>query len=307
MERITLTTEVSKEYQLLDSGREEKLEKYGSLLLSRPDPQALWEKRLSPSRWQAADGRFVRKGKEGEWKTRADFPKEWQITFGGFVFAIRATSFKHTGLFPEQLPNWEWLKEKLQAAKYTEPPKVLNLFGYTGGATLAAASLGAQVTHVDASKVAVTWAKENAKLSGLGEKPIRWIIEDALTFVKREIRRGNTYDGIIMDPPAFGHGPKKELWKIEEDLLELFSLCEQLLPKKPLFLLVSGYAAGYSPLALGYNLARFEKKHGGTVECGDLAIKEAQSERLLPCGIFGRWSSVSTGDTVDSKPLFEVG
>jgi 23S rRNA (cytosine1962-C5)-methyltransferase len=201
MERITLTTEASKEYQLLDSGREEKLEKYGRLLLSRPDPQALWEKHLSPSRWQAADGRFIRKGREGEWKTNATFPKEWQITFGGFVFAIRATSFKHTGLFPEQLPNWEWLKERLQAAKYTESPKVLNLFGYTGGATLAAAAAGAQVTHVDASKVAVTWAKENARLSGLSEKPTRWIIEDTLTFVKREIRRGNTYDGIIMDPP----------------------------------------------------------------------------------------------------------
>lgn len=284
MERLILTTRPAEQYELLDSGREEKLERYGDIVLARPDPQALWEKRLGQGEWLKAQGRFERTGKEGIWHER-DLPKVWQIQFGGFTFNIRPTSFKHTGLFPEQLSNWEWIKENISGS-----PKVLNLFAYTGGATLAAAATGAEVTHVDSSKTAVAWARENAALSGLAEKPIRWIVEDVLVFVKREIKRGSKYDAIIMDPPAFGHGPKKELWKIEEDLLELFQLCEQLLSEKPLFVLVSGYAAGYSPLALAYNLEGFEKKFGGNVECGDLTIEEKGSGRLLPCGIFGRWS-----------------
>lgn len=287
MEKITLITKPSHQYALLDSGREEKLERYGDLLLARPDPQALWEKRLSAGEWAKADGRYIRSGREGEWKTRAGFPKEWQIEFGGLRFSIRPTSFKHTGLFPEQLSNWEWAREIITGAG--RPVSVLNLFGYTGGASLAAASAGATVTHVDASKTAVAWASENAALSGLSEKPIRWIVEDALLFVKREIKRGKRYDAIIMDPPAFGHGPKNELWKIEEDFLELMRLCEELLSENPLFVLVNGYAAGYSPLAFAYNLESFEKKFGGSIEYGDLAIAEEGSERVLPCGIFARW------------------
>jgi len=293
MKRITLTTPPSRDYELLDSGQEEKLERYGGVLLSRPDPQALWEKRLPESEWAKAAGRYERKGREGEWHAK-HLPDEWPLEFGGLKFLIKPTSFKHTGLFPEQQPNWEWVEAKI---KEKPQSKVLNLFGYTGGASLAAAKAGAEVVHVDASKTAVAWARENAKLSGLESAPIRWIIEDALLFVKREVKRGNTYDGIIMDPPAFGHGPKNELWKIEEDLLELIKLCAQLLSDKPLFFLINGYAAGYSPLAFAYNLEPLIKKFGGGLEYGDLTIEEkgglpGQGGRLLPCGIFARWSSI---------------
>lgn len=291
MEKKTLVCVPQAEYELLDSGEEEKLERYGQIVLARPDPQALWLKKLSVKEWAKADGAFERKGKEGEWHTKENFPTQWPISFGGLRLAIRATSFKHTGLFPEQLSNWEWMKEQLVSHKPVTQPKILNLFAYTGGATLAAVEAGAQVTHVDASKTAVSWARENAELSGLSDKPIRWIVDDVLAFVTREIKRGNKYDAILLDPPAFGHGPKDELWKIEEDLLELISLCEKLLSDTPIFVLISGYAAGYSPLALAYNLEQFVKKYRGKVECGDLAIEEKGSGRLLPCGIFGRWSA----------------
>ena len=287
MERITLKTTSSKDYELLDSGGEEKLERYGDVLLSRPDPQALWNKQLGEGEWEKADGRFVREGREGKWEAKNELPKEWPVEFGGLKFLIRPTSFKHTGLFPEQLSNWGWMQELIQAAG--GPVSVLNLFGYTGGATLAAAQAGAQVVHVDASKTAVAWARENAELSGLKDKPIRWITEDVLVFVKREIKRGSRYDAIIMDPPAFGHGPSDELWKIEEDLIPLIELCMQLLSDKPLAFLINGYAAGYSPLAFAYNLEPLTKKFGGEIEFGDLTIEEKGSERLLPCGIFARW------------------
>lgn len=302
MERLTLTTKPSGGYELIDSGQEEKLERFGEVLLARPDPQALWEKRLGAGEWQKAAGRFERESKDGRWI--GDLPKEWQIDFGGLTFIIRPTSFKHTGLFPEQLSNWEWAAEILASRspspstrlgahvqQESQPPSVLNLFGYTGGATLAAAAAGAKVTHVDASKTAVAWARENAKLSGLEERPVRWITEDALKFVNREIKRGTKYDAIIMDPPAFGHGPGGELWKFEEHFLELAKLCRELLSDKPLFILMNGYAAGYSPLAFAYNLESFEKKWGGEVEYGDLAIAEKGSDRVLPCGIFARWQA----------------
>lgn len=313
MERITLTTPSSDGYELLDSGREEKLERFGDVILRRPDPQALWEKKLGEEEWQKANGVYVREtGEAGKWTGKLG--KEWQIEFGGLKFLIKPTSFKHTGLFPEQLSNWEWMTERIQEVRgsvsqadgsrssefstenYATPEslpvsaqKVLNLFGYTGGASLAAAKAGASVTHVDASKSAVTWASENAKLSGLGEAPIRWIVEDVTLFVRREIARGNKYDAIIMDPPAFGHGPKDEIWKIEQNLLELIELCGQLLSDTPLFFLINGYAAGYSPLAFAYNLEQFEKKFGGSIEYGDLEIAEKGSGRVLPAGIFARW------------------
>lgn len=285
MTRLTLTTQPSAEYELLDSGREEKLERFGDFVLARPDPQALWEKSLGEGEWQKAAGRYERKGKEGVWHAK-NLPKEWQIEFGGLKFLIKPTSFKHTGLFPEQLSNWEWMQDALRKST---APTVLNLFGYTGGATLAAAKTGAKVTHVDASKTAVAWARENAKLSGLEEKPIRWIVEDVLVFVTREIKRGVKYDAVIMDPPAFGHGPGGELWKIEEDFLKLIELCGEMLSDKPLFVLINGYAAGYSPLAFAYNLEKFQKKSGGTIEYGDLTIAQKGSERVLPAGIFARW------------------
>jgi 23S rRNA (cytosine1962-C5)-methyltransferase len=281
MEKITLKTVPSKEYELLDSGDEEKLERFGAFTLSRPDPQALWPKRLGEEEWAHAEGRFERRGQEGIWHSN-NLPKQWEIEFGGFRFAIKPTSFKHTGIFPEQEPNWKWIESQ-------KPKIVLNLFAYTGGATLAAARAGASVTHVDASKTAVTWAKENAALSKLEHAPIRWIVEDVITFVEREIKRGNRYDMIIMDPPAFGHGPKDELWKFEEHFLQLIKLCEQLLSEAPVGILINGYAAGYSSHAFAYNLERFSKKFGGNVVHGDLSIQEKGSERLLPCGIFARW------------------
>ena len=287
MERITLTTHPAKDYELLDSGEEEKLERYGAYMLARPDPQALWEKKLPDSVWAAADARFVRKGREGEWTVKPAVPKEWEVVFGGLQLLIKPTSFKHTGLFPEQEPNWTWLRETITVAG--RPVSVLNLFGYTGGATLVAAQAGANVVHVDASKTAVAWARENAVRSGLADESIRWIVEDVLFFIRREIKRGSRYDLIIMDPPAFGHGPKDELWKIEEHLLELMKLCKELLTKKPLGIQMSGYAAGYSPLAFAYNLEPFVEKYGGSLEYGDLTIEEKGSGRLLPCGIFARW------------------
>jgi 23S rRNA (cytosine1962-C5)-methyltransferase len=287
MERINLLAKPTGDYALLDSGSEEKLEKYSEFVLARPDPQALWEKHLPEAEWLKAQGRYSREDGEGKWESNG-LPKEWSLKYGGLTFIIRPTSFKHTGLFPEQLPNWDWVGEKVRGAG--KSVNVLNLFAYTGGATLAAARAGANVTHVDASKTAVAWARENAEASGLSEAPIRWITEDVLVFLKREIKRGNKYDAIIMDPPAFGHGPGGELWKIEENLLDLMKLCLELMSETPLFVLMSGYAAGYSSLAFGYNLDIFEKKFGGTTECGDLAIAEEGSERILPCGIFARWS-----------------
>lgn len=295
MQRLTLTTPPIGDYALIDSGEEQKLERYGNVLLARPDPQALWPKRLDEAEWAKANGRFVRRGREGKWMHK-DLPKEWQIKFGDFQFHIKPTSFKHTGLFPEQYSNWQWVMQRIKGAGRPQVPsgaeggvKVLNLFGYTGGATLAAAAAGAQVTHVDASKSVVAWASENAKLSGLGDKPVRWIVEDVLVFLRREVKRGNKYDGIVMDPPAFGHGPKDELWKFDEHFLELMTLCQQVLSDQPLFVLVNGYAAGYSPLAFAYNLESVQKKWGGEVEFGDLTIAEEKGGRELPCGIFARW------------------
>lgn len=284
MERKTLITKPEGGYVLIDSGLEQKLERYGDVLLARPDPQALWPKRLGEGEWAKAQGRFERKGKEGVWHAQ-NLPKEWEISYGGFTFLIKPTSFKHTGLFPEQLANWQWIEEHIKPGA-----KVLNLFGYTGGASLAAAAAGAEVTHIDASKTAVSWASENAKRSGLGDKPIRWIVEDAITYLEREVKRGNTYDAVIMDPPAFGHGPKDELWKFEEHFLKLMELVGKLLSDKPLFVLINGYAAGYSPLAFAYNLEPLTKKYGGTIEYGDVAIAEEDSQRVLPCGIFARAS-----------------
>ncbi len=296
MERITLVTRASADYELLDSGLEEKLERYGKLALSRPDPQALWLKKLADEMWAQADALYVRTKGEGDWRIKTELPKEWPIKIGGLTMGIRATSFKHTGIFPEQVPNWEWLQTIIKNAletKEKESVSVLNLFGYTGGASLAAAQAGAEVCHVDASKTAVAWARENAAASGLSEKPIRWIIEDVITFVEREIKRGNRYDVILMDPPAFGHGPKDELWKFEEHFLELIKLCGELLTEKPVGMLINGYAAGYSSLSFAYNLEPLVEKFGGTLQYGDLTIEESASKRLLPCGIFARWSRLN--------------
>lgn len=278
-------------YELLDSGDEEKLERFGEYVLARPDPQALWEKRLPLSEWRKADAWFERKGKEGKWHVKESLPKEWPITYGDITLSIRPTSFKHVGLFPEQISNWEWMKQIVTKSN-RQNINVLNLFAYTGGATLSLARVGASVAHVDASKVANQWARENAKLSGLEGAPIRWLTEDVLTFMKREARRGVKYDGILMDPPAFGHGPKKELWKIERDFLALMKHATALLSEKPLFVLVSGYAAGYSSRMIENNMFTLKDTHGGIIERGELELSETKSGRVLPCGIYGRWTSI---------------
>ena len=281
-------TKPSEGYSLLDSGNDEKLEQYGEFVFRRPDPQALWTKHLDDKNWNRANAVFARDGKKGDWNLKPGLPERWPISFSNLQFWIRPTSFKHTGLFPEQSTNWDWMREKIKAAK--RPVSVLNLFGYTGGASLACAQAGAEVCHVDGSKVAIQWGKDNALLSGLEDKPIRWILDDARAFVKREIKRGNKYDGIILDPPAFGHGPNKELWKIEEHLVELLQMCREIMTDEPLFFLINGYASGYSAIAYENNLKELFSASGGSFEMGELAIAEKDSGRLLPCGIFARWS-----------------
>jgi len=290
-----LTTNPGAEYELLDSGEGEKLERFGEYILARPDPQALWQKLLPATEWKRTHGYFTRDSDKGEWSLAEGVPSKWQIAFGGLKFWIKPTAFKHTGLFPEQQSNWQWLEERIatsaeMASAEIEKPEILNLFGYTGGATLACAKAGAKVVHIDSSKAAVTWARENAEASGLGDKPVRWIIEDARIFVEREIRRGRKYAGIIMDPPAFGHGPENEVWKIEEHFLPLVEHCKKLLADNPLFFLINGYSAGYSAIAYENNLLSLKKQFGGEIEIGELTIAE-KSGRLLPSGIFARWSS----------------
>ncbi len=285
---MILITNKTKDYELLDSGDGYKLERYGNIVFSRPDPEALWKKKASKETWSRADAIFVRNGKTGAWQLSKNVPKKWDINFGDFTFAIRPTSFKHTGLFPEQKENWIWMDKIIK--KENRPIKVLNLFAYTGGASLACAKAGAEVCHVDGSKVAVAWARENAELSLLSEKPIRWIVDDCVAFLKKEVKRGNKYDAIVMDPPAFGHGPKDELWKIEESFMTLMNLCKNVLSDDPLFFLINGYTAGYSPIAYQNCLKDIMESFNGTVEVGELVIAESNSERLLPSGIFARWS-----------------
>jgi 23S rRNA (cytosine1962-C5)-methyltransferase len=287
----TLITKPQKDYELIDSGEGEKLERYGSVILSRPDPQALWFKN-KPNEWKKADAIFSRSARDAGWEFGKNVPNDWTIGLGGLKFLIKPSAFKHVGVFPEQVGNWEWLDSRLRGNdSAADSVKVLNLFGYTGGATLACAKAGAEVCHVDGSKVAITWARENARLSGLEDKPVRWILDDAVAFVRREIKRDRKYDGIIMDPPAFGHGPEGELWKIETDFLPFLEMCFEILSEKPLFFLINGYASGYSSLAYENCLRPLIKKFGGEIEKGELAIEESKNGRLLPCGIFARWYS----------------
>lgn len=285
-----------KDYELIDSGEGEKLERFGSVVLSRPDPQALWHKNLSDDEWEKADGKFIRDSEKGEWKMKKVTFDKWSIELSGLKFIIKPTAFKHIGIFPEQVVNWEWMRDTIKNEREMNTKvsmekdiEVLNLFGYTGGATLACAEAGAKVVHVDGSKSAINWARENAEISNLSEKLIRWIFEDTRIFVGREIKRGNKYDAIIMDPPAFGHGPKKEIWKIEEHFLPLVEDCFKLLKDKPLFFIINGYSAGYSAIAYRNILKVIVEKYGGLIESGELTLEESRSGRLLPCGIFARW------------------
>ena len=294
VESQIITTKPSPDYELIDSGEGEKLERYGQIILSRPDPQALWFKN-KPKEWAKVDGFFSRSARDARWEFKKNVPADWTMELNDLQFLIKPSAFKHVGVFPEQLENWKWLGQQVKSQKSkvkstNERVSVLNLFGYTGGATLACAKAGAEVCHVDGSKVAINWAKENARLSGLADKPIRWILDDAVAFVKREIKRGRKYDGIIMDPPAFGHGPEGELWKIEDDFLPFLNLCFEVLSDTPLFVLINGYASGYSSLAYENCLRPLMEKFGGEIEKGELAIEETKSGRLLPCGIFARWN-----------------
>jgi 23S rRNA (cytosine1962-C5)-methyltransferase len=272
------------DYELLDSGENMKLERFGAIVVARPETQALWKK-SRPELWKTAHTTFAFKDKKGAWEMKKSVPESWELSWGDTRFTARLTGFKHTGVFPEQEPNWAWLKETVTKL---EKPSVLNLFGYTGIASVVAAQAGAAVTHVDASKQSLDWAHENARLSNVGEDKIRWILDDALAFVKREVRRGASYDGIILDPPAFGRGAKGEVWKIEEDFATLLASLKDLLSEEPgSFLLVNGYAAGYAPRSFAQTIESVFGVTNG--ECGELHIKESSTERVIPAGIYVRF------------------
>ena len=277
------------DYEVIDTTKGEKLERWGKYLLVRPDPQVIWDTPQTLAGWHKMNGHYHRSAKGGgEWEF-FDLPKQWSINYNDLTFNLKPFSFKHTGLFPEQATNWDWFSNKI--IKEGRPIKVLNLFAYTGGATLAAAAAGAAVTHVDASKGMVTWAKENALSSGLNDKPIRWIVDDCVKFVEREIRRGNHYDGIIMDPPSYGRGPKGEIWKIEEAIHPLIKLCSQLLSDNPLFFLVNSYTTGLAPAVLTYMLATELKHFDGKVDSQEVGLPVSSNRLVLPCGASGRWES----------------
>lgn len=277
-----------KDYEVIDTSCGEKLERWGSYILLRPDPQVIWKTAKNVPEWNRLNGHYHRSSKGGgEWEF-FKLPEEWTISYKELNFRLKPFSFKHTGLFPEQAVNWDWFGEKIRNAN--RPVKVLNLFAYTGGATLAAASAGASVTHVDASKGMVTWAKENAAASHLSDAPIRWLVDDCVKFVEREIRRGNKYDGIIMDPPSYGRGPKGEIWKIEESIYPFVELCSQLLSDDALFFLINSYTTGLQPAVLSYMLNTvIQKKRGGQVLSSEIGLPVSSNGLVLPCGASGRW------------------
>lgn len=285
-----------KDYEVLDTSSGEKLERWGDYILVRPDPQVIWNTPHDHRGWKQKNGHYHRSTKGGgEWEF-FNLPNEWTISYNmegmekkGLTFNLKPFSFKHTGLFPEQATNWDWFGGLIKNAG--RPVKVLNLFAYTGGATLSAAAAGASVTHVDASKGMVGWAKENAISSGLGDAPIRWLVDDCVKFVEREIRRGNHYDGIIMDPPSYGRGPKGEIWKIEESIWPFIELTTKLLSDDPLFFLINSYTTGLQPAVLSYMInSTVVKKFGGHVDAQEIGLPVTQSGLVLPCGASGRWS-----------------
>lgn len=278
-----------KEYEVIDTSGGEKLERWGKYILLRPDPQVIWDTPKSAKEWSRLNGHYHRSSKGGgEWEF-FHLPEEWSIHYRELTFRLKPFSFKHTGLFPEQAVNWDWVSDIIRHAN--RPVKVLNLFAYTGGATLAAAKAGASVTHVDASKGMVTWARENAAASGLSDAPVRWLVDDCVKFVEREIRRGNTYDGIIMDPPSYGRGPKGEIWKMEENIYPFIQSTAKLLNKDSLFFLINSYTTGLQPAVLTYLLsATIVKKLGGQVTSSEIGLPVTDSGLILPCGASGRWS-----------------
>lgn len=275
------------EYELLDSGYGKRLERFGKYLISRPDPQAIWLPNLGPNEWAKTDASFERVGGKERWRVKGHMPENWTIKYDDLSLVLRLTPFKHTGIFPEQMTQWRWLKERVEGVQ--RQVKVLNLFGYTGVASLVCAKSRALVTHVDASKPAITWARQNQNASGLSERPIRWILDDCLKFVEREIKRGNKYDGVIMDPPVYGNGPDGKAWDFNRDFPKLLRDVKQILSPTPLFILINAYAVSASSIMLNNVLT--DLNLGGKIEVGELAIKESARERYLSTGIFGRWNS----------------
>ena len=277
------------DYELIDASRGEKLERWGNVYLLRPDPQVVWDVGDLRKKYQNIDAIYHRSNKGGgHWETLNKIPASWTVNYKDLTFHIKQMGFKHTGLFPEQAVNWDFMSNKIKAAN--RPIKVLNLFAYTGGATVACLKAGASVTHVDSSRGMVDWCKENVNSSGLKDASIRYLVDDVLKFVKREIRRGNKYDAIIMDPPSYGRGANGEVWDIEKNLNELISLCVELLSNKPLFFLINSYTTGLSSTVLNNLLTiHVEKKYPGIITCGEVGIPIKNNNLILPCGIYGRW------------------
>ncbi len=280
-----------KDYELLDCGRGEKLERWGDKLLVRPDPQAIWNTRRRHAGWKRPDGRYLRSSSGGGSWEKGRLPGAWQVRYQNLTFQIKPMNFKHTGLFPEQAVNWDFAQERIRAAG--REVSVLNLFAYTGGASVACAVAGAKVCHVDAAKGMVQWARENARASGLEDAPIRWIVDDCAKFVEREIRRGRRYDAIIMDPPSYGRGPTGEVWKLEDNLYPFVELCAGALSDEPLFVMINSYTTGLAPSVLTYILETVvSRKFGGRTVSDEIGLPVTESGLALPCGATGRW----TGD-----------
>ena len=280
-----------KDYKILDMADGQKLEKWENIILSRPDPQIIWKEKTFPSKWKEANATYHRiKTGGGSWEYHKKLPEQWQIKYKDLTFNIKPMNFKHTGLFPEQAVNWDWMISKIKNSN--REIKVLNLFAYTGGATVACASAGASVCHVDSSKGMVTWAKENITSSGLADKPVRYIIDDVVKFVNREIRRENKYDAIIMDPPSYGRGANGEVWQFENNLYDLVDLCTKVLSDNPLFFLINSYTTGISSKVLENILnLTISKKFKGKTSSGEIGLPMENSKLVLPCGIYGRWES----------------
>lgn len=272
------------DYELLDCSYGERLERWGDIILIRPDPQAIFKTQRKDSRWKNAHARYVRsKSGGGHWETFKKVPDVWNIKYRDLTFNLKPMGFKHTGLFPEQAVNWDAMSEIIRSSE--KPFKVLNLFAYTGGATLACMNAGAEVTHVDASKGMVAWAKDNAKSSGLAEKPVRWLVDDCKKFVEKEIRRGKKYHGIIMDPPSYGRGPGGEVWKIEDEIFDLVKLCNEILYDDAKFFLINSYTAGLSPAVMEYVLGvTVMKNRSGNIKCDEIGLPVTNTGYVLPCG-----------------------
>ena len=282
------------DYELIDARRGEKLERWGNYILRRPDPQIVWDipKEKMSNLWDKADACYIRSNTGGgRWEVNRKLPESWNIKYDNLTFGIKRMGFKHTGLFPEQATNWDWFSKIIRESKRTDV-NVLNLFAYTGGATIAASKAGASVCHVDASKGMVAWAKENAALSGLKDRPIRYIVDDVKKFVEREIRRGRKYDGVIMDPPSYGRGPSGEVWKVEDEIFDLVCMCSKILTDRPLFFLINSYTTGLSGSVMEniMNLT-IANKFGGTISVDEVGLPITTGNLVLPCGYSSRWKS----------------